>query len=428
MLYQKAGFQNENLPFAFVYTPTSQERYNFFINSQTTSWRKFMKPIRLFFAGIALFSLMFLATTILPNPVHATPKTIMTGDYPEAVGARCTDVDYKSVFVDGRTAEGITFVAAPHSTGPTLVHIGMYVDQITAVDESTNSFKMQGFLDLIWCDPRLTFDPSETGAKVKIFLEDDAHGELNNIWQPNLEFVNEDEPVAIENLTVLVHADGTVEYRSKFGGHFAANFNLRAFPFDEQDLLVEIESFEWASDIMAFLAQEGIVGFSDEFHIPEWYITGISEHIQSKKEPRDHNEFSEFVATIHVKRDPGVYTTKVMIPLGVIILVSMIVFWMDTDAFEGRLGASMTGLLTAVAYQFIASQNLPRHVYNTYLDSYVFLSFLIILFGIGESAYARWLFKNGREEPAKQMDRTARWFIPILYVAMIIALYFIYTS
>lgn len=387
-----------------------------------------MKSIRLFFVGIVIFSLAFLATTVVPKPVHATPKTVTTGEYPEAEGARCTDVEYESKSSDGHSAEGAMFVTSPNPDGPTMVHIGMYVDEITEVDEGANSYKMQGFLDLIWCDPRLTFDPSEKGSKVEIFLEDDAHEELNNIWWPNLEFVNEDDPVETENLTLLVHPDGTVEYRSKFGGQLASDFNLHSFPFDEQDLYVEIESFEWASDTMEFLPQDGVVGFSEEFYIPEWYVANITEKIESKKEPRDHSEFSQFSAVIHVKRDPGVYTTKVMIPLGVIILISMVIFWMDPNSFEDRLGASMTGLLTAVAYQFISSQNLPKHVYNTYLDMYVFLSFLVILFGIGESAYARYLFNNGKEEQAVQIDKISRWFMPLLYLAMIFALYFVYTK
>ena len=387
-----------------------------------------MKSVRFFFVGILLFSFTFLATTLVPDSVQSSPKKLTTGEHPEAVGARCTDVAYVTKSVTGHGVGNITFVSSPNLDGPTMVHIGLYVDEITEVDESNNSFKMQGFLDLIWCDPRLAFNPEEMGTNVEIFLEDDAHEELNNIWWPNLEFVNEHEPVSIENLTLLVHPDGTVEYRSKFGGHLASNFDLHSFPFDEQDLLVEIESFEWASDTMVFLSQDGMVGFSAEFHIPEWHVTGITERIESKKEPRDHNELSEFVATIHVKRDPGVYTTKVMIPLGVIILISMIIFWMDADSFEDRLGASMTGLLTAVAYQFIASQNLPKHVYNTYLDSFVFLSFLIILFGIGESVFVRWLHNNGKAVQAAQMDRTSRWFMPLLYMAMIIVLYLLYTK
>ena len=164
----------------------------------------------------------------------------------------------------------------------------------------------------------------------------DAHKELNNIWWPNLEFVNEDDPVSIENLTLLVHPNGTVEYRSKFRGHLASDFNLHSFPFDEQDLYAEIEYLEWASDTMEFLAQDGIVGFSEEFHIPEWYVTYITEKVESKKKPRDHSAFSEFVATIHVKRDPGVYITKVMI-LPSVIIIKMIILWMDPGSFEDRL-------------------------------------------------------------------------------------------
>ena len=387
-----------------------------------------MKSIRFFFAGILLISLAFLATTMVPNSVHSSPKLPATGEYPDAVGARCADVEYASQPVAGPGMGEVTFVSSPNTAGPTLVHIGLTADEITEVDEGANSFKMQGFLDMIWCDPRLAFDPAEIGTQVEIFLEDDAQQALNNIWWPNLEFVNANEQVSIESLTLLVHPDGTVEYRSRFGGQLASNFDLRSFPFDEQDLVVEIESFEWASDTMLFLSQNGLVSFSQEFHIPEWSVVDMDAKVESKKEPRDPSEFSEFVATIHVKRDPGVYTTKVMIPLGVIILISMIIFWMDANSFEDRLGASMTGLLTAVAYQFIASQNLPKHVYNTYLDSYVFLSFLIILFGIAESVSVRWLHNNGKEEQAAQMDRISRWFMPLLYVGMIIALYLLYTK
>ena len=387
-----------------------------------------MKSTKFFFAGILILSLAFLASTAIPEAARAKPETVTTGEYPEAAGARCADVDYANQSIAVHGAEGITFVTSPNPDGPAMVHIGLYLDEITEVDEGANSFKMQGFLDLIWCDPRLSFSPAETGTNVEIFLEEDAFNELNRIWWPNLDFVNAVEDISIASFVLLVHPDGTVEYRAKFGGRLASNFDLHSFPFDEQDLYVEIESFEWASDSMVFLSQEGLVGFSDEFHIPEWHVTNISQEIESKKEARDHSEFSEFVATIHIRRDPGVYTTKVMVPLGVIILITMIIFWMDPNSFESRLSTSMTGLLTAVAYQFIASQNLPKHVYNTYLDAYVFLSFLIILFGIGESALIRWLVNSGREGQANQMDRTARWFMPLLYFVMIAALYFSYTA
>jgi Neurotransmitter-gated ion-channel ligand binding domain len=414
-------------PFFIVCLHSKQSEYNGIVIIDQQPEENIMKSTRLFFVGILLLCLSFLAATVLPETVHANPKTITTGEYPDAIGARCTDVKYGNKIVESQSVEGMTSVTPPNPSGATLVYLGMYVNEITDVDEGANSYRMQGYMDMIWCDPRLAFTPTDNSIQAEIFLEEDAYAKLGNMWWPNPEFMNEEEAVSPENLVLMIHPDGTVEYRAQINALLASDFNLHAFPFDNQDLTVEIESFEWAGDTMTFLTQGGVVGFSDEFRIPEWNVTGISENVASKKEIRDHNEFSQFVAKIHIARDPGVYTTKVMIPLGIIILISMIIFWMDADAFEDRLGALMTGLLTAVAYQFIASQNLPKHVYNTFLDSYVFLSFLVILFGIGESAYVGWLVKNEKEAEAKQVDQISRWFIPLLYIVMIVTLYFVYT-
>ncbi len=35
-------------------------------------------------------------------------------------------------------------------------------------------FRVQGFIDLVWCDRRLAFDPEATGTEEKVFLEPDA--------------------------------------------------------------------------------------------------------------------------------------------------------------------------------------------------------------------------------------------------------------
>ena len=120
-----------------------------------------MKSTRIFFVGVLLLSLMFLATTIAPKSAHATPKTITTGEYPDAQGARCMDVNYGTA-IEGQNLQNATFVTAPNPNGATLVHLGLYVDEITDVDEGANRYKMQGFMDMIWCDPRLTFTPTKT--------------------------------------------------------------------------------------------------------------------------------------------------------------------------------------------------------------------------------------------------------------------------
>ena len=254
-----------------------------------------------------------MTTGFSTNPAQATPKTLTTGEYPDAAGARCKDVEYASRFVNVSNTDGTIFATPPNPKGPTLVNIGLYINEITGVDEGANSYNMRGLLDMIWCDPRLGFDPAQIGTNTEIFLKEDARNKLDHIWWPNTEFINEEEAASVEDLTLFVHPDGTVEYRSRFNATFASDFDLHSFPFDKQDLIVNIESFDWANDALTFLAQDNNIGFSNEFRIPEWYVTGVSQSVINKKEFRDKNEFSEFAGMIHVTRDPGVYTTKVMI-------------------------------------------------------------------------------------------------------------------
>ena len=69
-----------------------------------------MKSTKFFFVGILIFSLAFLASTTIPEAANAKPEAITTGEYPEAVGARCTDVDYMGKSIVDQGEEGATFV------------------------------------------------------------------------------------------------------------------------------------------------------------------------------------------------------------------------------------------------------------------------------------------------------------------------------
>ena len=74
-------------------------------------------------------SLAFLASAFVPQGVHANPKLLITGEYPEAVGARCTDVDYASQSIQENSTEDTTFVMRPNSDGPT-----MYISVFTSTE------------------------------------------------------------------------------------------------------------------------------------------------------------------------------------------------------------------------------------------------------------------------------------------------------
>ena len=92
--------------------------------------------------------------------------------------------------------------------GPVLVDLGLFIDQITEINPVDNTFKIEGFLDLVWCDPRLRFSNDKAGYDEEVFLEMEAKKALNSIWWPNVTIVNEVGKREIENEELVINPDG----------------------------------------------------------------------------------------------------------------------------------------------------------------------------------------------------------------------------
>lgn len=310
------------------------------------------------------------------------------------------------------------YIDPPNPNGPVLVDIGIYIHSIFNLDPGYNTFEMEGFLDLIWCDPHTKFDATLEGKSRKVFLERDADHELEDIRWPAIDFKNERNKRVTENQELIISSDGTVEYREKFMVTLMSPFDMSKFPFDEQFLRAEIESFAWNADQMKFSVDEGVVGFSPDFQIPEQTIVGVSEYLETVMEPRDRHPFSELVTEIHVFRNPIYYITKVFIPLGLIVSISWAVFWMDPHALADRMAISFTGVLTSAAYQFVVSEILPRHVTNTFIANFVLVSFVMMILTAVQNVAVRTLCYKGHPLAAKLMDRVSRVIVPLFFLVV----------
>jgi DNA ligase (NAD+) len=74
--------------------------------------------------------------------------------------------------------------------------------------------------------------------------------------------------------------------------------------------------------------------------------------------------------------------------------------------------------LTIVAYQFVASQNLPRVGYLTLMDKIMVISFLLLGVTVLES-YIVSRYQADNPERAHSIDRAARWVFPLSYATLI---------
>lgn len=341
--------------------------------------------------------------------------------------ADCTQTNYRQM--EGSTsAEGdeITFAVPPNPDGPVLVDLGLYIIAITAINVSDNTFHMEGFLDLIWCDPRQAYSVSQIGQQEEIFLEEAALDKIREMWWPDIVFVNEAGGSEIENVELLILPDGTIDYRYRFNVELETNYDLRRFPFDRQLLEIEIESFAWDNDYLVFHQEEDVVGFSTEFQIPEWEIERAEAHIEEKQEIRDRKPFSEFLMTIEVARLSSYYQWKILLPLMILVAISWSVFWMIGDGLADRMSVSLTGILTIVAYQFVVSDGLPKVSYFTLMDSILTLSFIMMALTIMQNIYVNNLYLHEKQEAATQWDKLCRWLFPLGYFGGLVILFAMY--
>lgn len=90
----------------------------------------------------------------------------------------------------------------PPGDRPVQVAAGFFVVNLSSVDERTETFSADLHLRLRWKDARLAF----AGSEPVRLLEGDAIERLEDIWWPQLEFVNTSTPEMISRLFVVAYS------------------------------------------------------------------------------------------------------------------------------------------------------------------------------------------------------------------------------
>jgi uncharacterized membrane protein len=83
------------------------------------------------------------------------------------------------------------------------------------------------------------------------------------------------------------------------------------------------------------------------------------------------------------------------------------------------MGVSFTGVLTSVAYQFVVSDSLPRHIFNTFLDNFVLLTFILMILTVIINIGTHNLYVYGYTWEAKTVDRICRLFFPLMFMGCV---------
>lgn len=316
----------------------------------------------------------------------------------------------------------------PNSDGPTTVKVGLYIFQITSLDQVNEEFSIEAFMDWQWVDERLVFDAEAFGSDREVFVNEEVEQMLkrNAIWWPELEITNERGSRDVEERAVTIFADGRVYYTEQFNATIQADFDLREFPFDNQEFHIRIESFIYDSTVIQLEPDTETIGFGDILGEEEWELRSIVPTVEDVPSVRslEHRNFSEVTLTLDFHRHSLFYIYRILIPTLLIVAIFCASFLLGD--YAKQLDITTIGVLTLVAFEFAIGDSLPHLAFLTFLDAILLISFILAAAAVVLNLVLIRFERKGQEQLAKKMNDGAIIVFPVAYTVAILLIWMIY--
>ena len=317
-----------------------------------------------------------------------------------------------------RAADAPVPTHPPSGKRPIVIDVSLQITELRDIDVIGSRFAFEGYGDFRWCDPRAAFDAAAEGQDVRRFF---GTSQEAPIWRMDLSVANGVGAMQVTRRLIEIRADGSIRVSGYFNTLVAKPFDLRRFPFDEQALKIQLESFTYNNELIQLVTSSDRVSYSPGLFIPEWQIKGIEAHVEPTVSVRDRVPFSRAVVTLHITRQWGFYVYKLWVPLFLIVVLSWSIFWMSEETFANRIRISITAFLTVVAYQFAIADNLPKVAYLTLMDRLMIASFVLIALSAAESLPVV-VLRDSNPQRAASLDRISRWLFPLGYAGVIVGI------
>jgi len=310
-------------------------------------------------------------------------------------------------------------LSPPRDGGPVVVRAAFHLQDINEIDEERETFEFTGILTLTWQDRRQAFDPKEAQTKEKVYQGDYQFNELSPAWYPQVILANESGLYEKHSVLLRVKPDGTSKLVETVNAVAEVTLDLRRCPFDSQRLeaVFEVLGFDTSEVVLEAEPVPPLKG-SLKIRTPQWILTSLNFSTRERTVPYAGHQgtSSSFVFATDVKRQSFFLVRLVVFPLLLIVMLSWSVFWMDRASLGDRISISFIGILTAVAFQTVVSEILPRISYMTLIHGLINISFIFMCVTATINLVVGWFDKRGDLKRGDLVDYRCRRIVPIAYV------------
>lgn len=295
--------------------------------------------------------------------------------------------------------------------GPFTVKMAVFIIDVDDIDAADQNFTANVFYIAGWYDPNVAerFD-----KKTMI--------PVTEVWTPNLQILNQQKVWPTLPEIVEVNPDGLVIYRQRVWGQFSMPFDLKDFPFDTQDFVVQFISLGRHEREMEIIQSDEVPsGLAEKFSQADWDILDFEAKSQTYVPMKSLKSLERkgFIMRFWAKRKTGYYTVKIIVPLVLIVIMSWTVFWIDPKDTATQVGVAVTSMLTLIAYRFATDSLLPKISYLTRLDYFILGSTILIFSSLIEVVITSYFAKRDKLKIGRKIDLIARFLMPLLFAGII---------
>uniref|UniRef100_A0A915JIT7 Ligand-gated ion channel 50 n=1 Tax=Romanomermis culicivorax TaxID=13658 RepID=A0A915JIT7_ROMCU len=352
---------------------------------------------------LALLNTLFLCTDARRTPAaKKNAVSIRTKNAP-ALGAHC--INDSEILHILKSNKAYSRYKLPEPM--VLVRIEMWIQEVTAVNEATQDFTVDLYINEMWRDPALRFD-HKNPCKKTLTLDYTVREE---IWTPNTVFINsksaEIHKSPFMNIFLMLYANGTVwtNYRLKLTG--PCDMDLKTFPMDTQKCLLTFESYNYNNEeVQMIWNPSNPISLQGKAMLPDFFLRNTTPHHKSAQYAAGY--WDELSAIFYFERRYGWYILQGYLPTYLTVFISWISFYLGTKAMPARTMLGVNALL-AITLQFgNIIKNLPRVSYVKAIDVWMLSGMTFVFASLLELAVIGYLSKKQEALDAAAAARKSR--------------------
>ncbi|CAF1459292.1 unnamed protein product, partial [Adineta steineri] len=175
---------------------------------------------------------------------------------------------------------------------------------------------------------------------------------IDRIWVPDSFFRNAKEgkrsDITVPNRLIRIHRDGKVLYSQRLLLKLDCQMKLQKFPLDNQTCVVNIGSYAFSTNDLAFYWDESqnisAIRVNEDLEMPDFVLSNHEAKYCNRTTAT--GVFACIEVHLRLQRNINLYIQQLYLPSTLIVTISFIGFWIDYKSHPARTLLSLLSIVT----------------------------------------------------------------------------------